>query len=201
MQFRQLALVAGLLAGGWIMAQVAAPLRAQRPDAPTTTTSEKQDDGDKSLRVRYAEAYQKLMEAELAKYEATNRQLPGTIRPSVMEALSMGVRKAADRVQAAKNGETNMGGSAILLAAQTDLGIAEASLRKAQQANLQQPNAVRAVEVTRLQAALDLARLRVDLAKQVESESPLSQLEWEVGQLREQVLELRLIVALLRDRN
>ena len=43
--------------------------------------------------------------------------------------------------------------------------------------------------------------MRIDKAKHLASESPLSNVRFELEQLREEVQELRLLVALLRFRN
>ena len=56
-------------------------------------------------------------------------------------------------------------------------------------------------EVDRLIAQRDLAKVKIEKAKHLASESPLSNVRFELEQLREEVQELRLMVVLLRFRN
>ncbi|MBI2826731.1 MAG: hypothetical protein HYX69_18825 [Planctomycetia bacterium] len=194
---RRLFLVAVLAACGWFTAQVASPLPAQQKSG--TPAASKDQNG--TLNVRYANAYLKLVEAELRKLQDTNRKLPGTIRPSVIEAMEAAVGEARDRLNAAQKQQSDMEGGLYLLAAQSELKAAQESLGKAEAANREVPDTVGRFEVARLQAALELAQVKLEKARILDADSPLAQVQWEIEQLREQVQDLRLIVALLRDRN
>ena len=48
---------------------------------------------------------------------------------------------------------------------------------------------------------MDLAKVRVDKARHLASESPLSNVRYELELLREDIQELQLLVALLMTRN
>ena len=85
--------------------------------------------------------------------------------------------------------------------AEAELRLAEDTLAKAQAANRRLAGTISQGEVDRLIAQRDLAKVRIDKAKHLASESPLSNVRFELEQLREEVQELRLLVALLRFRN
>lgn len=197
MSRRRLLFVASLAACGWLAVHVAAPLFAQpKSDAGAAG----QDSAVSDLDARYAQAYLRLVEATLAKYQEVNRRRPNTIRSGVISALQQNVRDARDRVKLAE-GDEKSDADIFVASAEADLKAAEESLRKASAANQQRPGVVGPEEVTRLKADIELAKIRVEKARHLASESPLSNVQFELEQLREDVQELRLIVALLRDRN
>jgi hypothetical protein len=186
------------VACGWLTVQVAAPLWAQqKDDAPA---SEVASGAEKDLDVRYAKAYLRLMEATLDKYQETNRRQPNTIRRGVIQAIQENVRDARERVTLAE-GDNTSDAALYVSSAEADLRAVQESIRKADTANAQRPGTIGKQEVDRLKADLELATIRVEKAKHLASESPLSNVRFEIEQLREDVQELRLIVALLRDRN
>jgi hypothetical protein len=179
----------------WLAVQGAAQGVAGTQDEPAAPAGDEQ-----ALDVRYAKAYLNLVEATLAKYQEPNRRQPNMIRRGVISALEETVREAQERVQLAVGDDKNQ--SAIYVAsAEAALRAAQESLRKAETANRQRPGTTGTFELARLKAEIDLAKVRVDKANHLASESPLSNVEYELEQLREDVQELRLIVALLRDRN
>ncbi len=189
-------LAAGLLLCGWLTAQVCPRLLADQQDQKAADKKEEKED----IQVQVAKAYVKVVEAEYNKYAETNRKLPGTIRPQVMQALQTAIREAQDRVKLAQNDDMS-DGEIYIASAKADLLDAEEALRKANAANLQFADTVGPSEVARLKAVIDLAKLKVQMADKLSSDTPLSRVSWELEQLREEVQELRLIVALLRDRN
>lgn len=189
-----------LLACAWLTAHLTAPLWAQ-PKEGADLADEKSDKAKESaLDVSYAKAYAKLMEATLARYAEINRAQPGTIRANVMQSLEEDVRDAQERVKHAEGDRVNI--SAIYVTkAEADLRIAEENLRKSEAARARSANAVSLGEIERLRAALNFSRINVEKAQHLASESPLSNVRYEMEQLREDVQELRLLVSLLRTRN
>lgn len=201
---RRWTLVAVFVACGWLTAQIATPLLAQHKDAAASTDKnsgqEKDPQKEKDLDVKYAKAYLALMEATMAKYQETNRRLPNTIRPSVVRALQESVREAQERLQLAEHDDVS-DAEIYVSSAQSDMREAEEAIRKAEAANLQFAGTVSDFEVRRLKAELEVAKIRAEKANHLASESPLANVRYELQQLREEVQELRMFVALLRDRN
>ncbi|HEY4310771.1 MAG TPA: hypothetical protein VGN12_15075 [Pirellulales bacterium] len=194
---------AGLAICGGLMLQFVTPLSAQQKDAPAADAQQddkKEKEKEKDLDLRYAKAYLKLMEVTLNKYRETNRKLPNTIRPSVMQAIEESVREARERVTLIDKDDTKEG-DIYLSGANAELRDATESLRKAEAANVQFSGTISAEEIERLKAELEVAMINVEKAKHLGSESPLANVRYELEQLREEVAELRMFVALLRDRN
>ena len=197
---RRWAFVAGLIACGWLAAQVATPLAAQQKADARRSDKASDKDQEHELDVKYAKAYLKLVEATLAKYEDTNRRLPNTIRPSVIQAIQEGVREARERLQLAQSDDVS-DSEIYVSGAEAELRAAEESLRKAEAANIQFSGTISQEEIERLKADVELCKIKVEKARHLASESPLSNVRFEIEQLREDVQELRMFVALLRDRN
>lgn len=189
---------AGLVACGWLTAQLCVPSQAE---AQNESKDKQKQNSHEDLDVRYAQAYAKLMEAELAKLNFSNRGVPGTIRPAVLEAAQVAVREAQDRVKLAKKSDDIPDHEIYVDAAKADLQYAEESLRKAEAANLQVRGTVSDVEMARLKAQLELAKTRIEVAGNLKGASPLVQAQYELEMLREQVQQMRIMISLLRDRN
>ena len=188
-------LVSGLLICGCFFVQLAAPLWGQQEtNAPKTGAAA---DRERELDIRYAEAYLKLMEATLARHEESNRTMPNTVRPTVIQGIQSAVREARERVELARRDEA--GDSEIYVSsAEAELRLAEEALRRSQAANAKGARAISDGEVARLRAQVDLAKVRVEKARHLASESPLSNVRYELELLREDVQELQIFVALLR---
>jgi hypothetical protein len=198
MSTRRLIFVGVLTLCVGLAAQVAAPLFAQQKD--DVQPSDKDRQTEQELDVQYAKAYLKLVEATLAKYQETNRRSPNTIRRGVITAIEENVRTAGDRVKLAESDDVS-DAQIYVSSAEARLRASQESLRKAESVNLQRPGTIGAPEVARLKAEIELGEMRIAKAKHLASESPLSNVRFEIEQLREDVAELRLIVSLLRDRN
>jgi len=201
MEYRRWIFVAGLAVCGLFAAQATSPTSAQqKTDSGAKSDKDSDKESEHDLDVRYAESYLKLVEATLAKYQYTNTKLPNTIRPAVMQAIQEGVREARDRVQLAKSDDAS-DAEIYVSSAASELRLAQDALRKAENANLQNSGTILQVEIDRLGAEVELAKVRVDKARHLAKESPLANVQYELEQLREDVQELRMFVALLRDRN
>jgi hypothetical protein len=198
MRTRQWTVLSLLAVSSWLALQVAAPLPAQQ--ASDAVSPAKESSTEKELNVRYAKTYLRLMEATLSKYQETNRRQPNVIRRGVIQAIEENVRDARERVQLAESDEARHA-EIYISSAQADLRAVQESLRKAEVANSQRSGTVSQVEIARLKAEIELATVRLEKARHLASESSLSNVEFELEQLREDVQSLRLIVALLRDRN
>ncbi len=193
-------LVAGLLLSMGYLAANASLLWGQKKAEADTSDSTSASDQERELEIRYAQAYLKVMEATLAKYDELNRRLPNTIRATVIQDIRDATRKAQERVQLAQSDE--VGDAQVYVAsAEANLRVAEDALRIAQAANSRTPRAVGDGEIGQLKAQVELAKVRVDRARHLASESPLSNVRYELELLREDVQELQIRVALLRTRN
>ncbi len=168
----------------------------QRADADSSKALTPTDQ-ENELAVRYAQAYLKLMEATLGKYEEMNQRQRNTIRPTVIQAIQEAVAKARERVQLAQSDDAN-DSQIYVLRAEAELRLVDESLRQADAVNKRLAGTVSAREVERLKSERDFAKIKVEKARHLATGSPLSNVRFELDQLREDVQDLRLIVALLR---
>ena len=93
------------------------------------------------------------------------------------------------------------GENPYVVAAQESLSIAEQSLRQAETANQRAPGAISEGEVARRQAEVNLARTRLEVAKQLVGADPLEIARWQILQLQEDVHNLRFRMQLMQYRN
>lgn len=192
MSTRRPILFVALFVGGALAALFVSPLLAQQEgDAPGASTTSSDRAEEKELNVRYAQAYLKVMEARLAEFQERNRKLPNTIRPAAVQLASEYVAKARERVKSAQDDDANES-AVYVLAAEAELRGAEAELQRAAAVNRQRPGTISAGEVARLQAQRELAIAKLAKARHLASESPLSNLRFEIDQLREDVQDLML---------
>lgn len=198
--WKQRWIIAGtLLIGVCLLGETASPLRGQKKPDDSQSTSAAEIEA-RELDIRYARAYLKLMEATLDKYEEINRRVGNTIRPAVIEGLRESVREANERVQLAQSDDAS-DAQVYVSSAEADLRLAEEALRKANLANSKSAGAVNAGEVARLAANVELAKVRIERARHLASESPLANVRYEMELLREDVQELQIRVSLLLSRN
>ncbi len=201
MLIRRWIIVAGLVVCGCLAIQVAGHLAAQQNDIPKK--SDKESDSQKErkeeleLDARYAKAYLRVMELTQERYQEMNRRQPNTIPLSVMQVIQEGVREARDRAQLVEKGD--LGYAEIYVAgAESDLRATQELLRKAEAANAVSAGAVSASQTELFKADVDRAKVKVEKARHLAAESPLSNVRFELGQLREEVQTLRMFVGLLR---
>lgn len=194
---RQGTLFCVLFAVLWMVTQAISPLLARQdgtgvdPQAPNSSNEERQ------LNVRYAQAHLNLVEARLAELVDRNRRAPNTIRPAAIQLAQESVGKARQRLESARNESANES-QAYVVRAEAELRAAEQELARAEKINQRLANSVSPAELARLKAQRELARIKVEKARHLASESPLSNIRFEIDQLREDVEELRLREAMSR---
>jgi hypothetical protein len=172
-------------------------LVSSAPGQKTEAPSEPAPSGDQELDMRYAQAYMRLMEATLAKYEEMNRRQPNLVRPAVIQAIQQGIARARDRVAWSQGDHATRSGI-YTTRAEAELQLAEDGLRKAEAVNQQRAGTIAAGEVERLRAQRDFCRIKLEKTRRLASESPAANARFELDQLREDVQDLRLQVDLLR---
>jgi hypothetical protein len=191
MSTRRWILICGLVTCGWMVTQIVRPSLARQETEPGKPESPAASGQDRELNVRYAQAYLRLMQARLAELDERNRRSPNTIRPVAIQLAQQNVEKARERLKAAEGDEVN-DFRVHVRQAETELRLTEENLRQAEAVNKRLPNTVTAGEIARLAAHRDLARLRVEKARHLASESELSHIRFELDQLREDIQELQL---------
>jgi hypothetical protein len=197
---RMTALGVSLLVCYWLAAQAAAPLLAQPKDSAGESDKNTVSAEEKALNLRYANAYLALLEVTLAKYEDMNRAAPNTIRPTVIQAIKNAVSDARSHLAQTESDEKNAS-EIYVKTAEARLQVSEDILKRSEAAVARNANAISPQEIARLKAARDLDKVKVEKARHLALESPLSNLQFEVTQLHEDVQELRMAVAILQSKN
>jgi len=201
---RKLIIAAGVGACLCVAIRVAGPVAAQQTDtagkAVKNSDQEKEKKQQLELDAKYAKAYLRLMGATLESYEEANRRQPNTIPTNVMHVIRNAARDARDRAQMLEKVDPN--DAEILLAcSESELNIAEASWRRVKDANAAAPNSFSAAKAAIVKANLELAKVRVEKARHLSDEPALSSVYFELAQLREQVQQLKILVALLGEKD
>ena len=174
----------------------AATPAAETPAATPANTESRTTD----LHVQFAQAHVQLMQLEIQKANEANARVPGTIPRFMMEQLRGELAYAQGRLNRAK-GLTDDSSNPYRDLAMSKLRLAEENLRKAELANRMNANTVSAVEVARRKALVEVERLRVELAKNLDLTSTAAVTQWELDELHDEVTYLRIMTARLIDRN
>jgi hypothetical protein len=198
-------LVCGAIAGvvgydAWATAAQDQPAAAEQPAATPAETPANSESRTTDLHVQFAQAHIQLMQLEIQKADEANARVPGTIPRFMMEQLRGELAYAQGRLNRAK-GLTDDSSNPYRDLAMSKLRLAEENLRKAELANRMNANTVSAVEVARRKALVDVERLRVELAKNLDLTSTAAVTQWELDELHDEVTYLRIMTARLIDRN
>jgi hypothetical protein len=198
MAARRWMLLCGLVLTAWLATQTISPSRGEQNAPAEGARGATEPDVEKALNQRYAAAYLKLMEATLGRFQEINQRNADIIRPAVIQTVQDGIGKARERLQMAENAEVN-DSKVYVLRAESDLRLSEEALKKSEAVNKRAAGTVSAKEIERLKAQIEFEKMKVEKARHLASESPLSNVRFELDQLREDVQELRLNVAILRS--
>lgn len=173
-----------LLALAVVAAMLQTPARTeQRTDASAS---------GEDVNVRYARAYLRLAKANLESVLAANRSVAELHSAVAVERLRADVKIAEELLrQALPSGSGNLH-QVHIQSAKSDQAIAELNLRNAIALNKRVPGTVSEVELEKIRSAAEVARLGVERARdKANSESELAHTQWQLEQLREAMLELR----------
>jgi hypothetical protein len=144
----------------------------------------------KGLEIRYAQANVELAMARLAQAESQNNQAADTITPDSIDMLKAGVKLTQDQLQQLQaTTATNPYGPQIA-AAEEDLKALVDDHNESVQANKLQAGAVPDPQLRREQAEIDVATARLVALKSLAQQPLEVRLEWEIGQLQDQVRAL-----------
>ncbi len=196
MKTSYLLLAAGLLLGAAMVAKSPGPSAV---DAAQPTASANQS-GAEILDVRYAQAFLKLAQADLRKAQDANERVPGTVPDSLLQPLAANVIVAKQRLARAEHPDDRKV-NPYVNSAEAMLQSAQDNWKKALAVNQREAGTVRQTEIDRLQALTELARVRLEQARALDTGSPLARATFDLEQLRLEVHRLYLEVSRLRDRN
>lgn len=169
-------------------------------DAPENAAAKAaRDEAVRQLNVKYAQLYLKLAKVNLEKAQSLNNRVAGAFSAVEVDRLTRLVQLAEDRLKSVqKSGKQS---EAYRQSAEATVNSAESTYRKSLATNERYPGAVSPLEVERQRLTLELAKLALEKANLIGgSNDALAGLQWEVDQLREDMLILRSRVEAITSR-
>jgi hypothetical protein len=189
------ALLAAFAAGGWHATSVSQTTRneAERSAAPAAGRAQA------DLNVAYTRAYLKLAQLNLDMAMEANTRYPGTMPDTVLQPLRELVAIAQAELQEALGGKGRDVHALRVRFSEVGIAPAEAALRAAETVNQRSPGTVSPRELERLRLQLEVARLELARARSVGLD--LEGLQWQLLDLRKDLLQLQSRVEQLVVRN
>ncbi len=150
-----------------------------------------QSGNHESVRVRYARANLRLAEIELEMALTENEKIRYLYSAETVERLRNNVAFAEELLRH----ETHPGNDGLhsihLRELEGTLKLAESELSSALEANTQVPGSISLMKVERLRAAVELARLALEKARDpAVTQSPIDHLQWQLERLRSELTRL-----------
>lgn len=174
----------------WLQAAEGPPGAGAAPSADKESNEELAADQQK-LNEKYAETFLRLSEVNLQKAEDFNARVPGAFSAAEVGRLRSIVSFARDRLNWVKGTNHRQSDANIFMADQA-LRAAEQNYDKAMSANNRVPGAVSILEMERLRLTVELAKMSREKAELVaRTNTPVDDVQWELDQLREDVMQLR----------
>jgi len=166
-----------LFAGGWGTAVV-----WSGPGPESTETS---------LDVQFSKAQLRVAELNLQKLKRTNQRLARTVPADVVGEYQQDVEIARLQLQAAESGNAAEAFAVWLRRAAANETAASAQWKSATAANQGVSNAVDPLDVERLAARMQLAKLQLARGQRLAASTPEAQMQWEMSLLVDDVQRLK----------
>ncbi len=179
----------GLLcfAGLYAFAQ---PPVVQRGDQATGQREAKEEE---SLEVRYARAHLDLAKLDLKRAEYWNQRIPDIITNRTMDFLRKHVEVDAEQLRQSQQPDFADIHQIYVRGAKAALDLAESDVARKQAAFEEVGGTYTALELDRAIAVLNVARLNYErTVSQQDSLQTISYLQWQLEELRNQILELQI---------
>jgi hypothetical protein len=158
--------------------------------SPKEMTHQQREEAISQLTIKYAKINLKLAQLNLQSAQAYNQNVAGSFSQAEVERLQRLAEMAQARLKWAETHGNQA--DANRLSAELAVQSAEVTYRKALATNNQRPGAISPTILEQRRLTLELARLNVRKAELVgHSASQLEDLQWQVDQLREDMLILR----------
>ncbi len=174
-----------------ILACAVAPLSMANADPPTPTSSE--SDGEESLDVRHARAHLELAELEMRHALEWNKRIPGLFSERTIAYLRKHVEIDGEQLSQSIAHQNPDVHEIYIRGAQAAVELADADVQRRQAIYKSFPDNFHALELDRAIAVAKVAKLNLErtVAKKGSIDT-LSQLQWQVEELRNQLLELQI---------
>ena len=145
------------------------------------------------VEVRLSRAHLELAKLDLQRALETNKRVPNVFSTEFIETLRLHVEIDEAQLEQCLKGEDADPHQVCIRSAEAALKIAETDLKGIRATHQRMPSADSALQVERAAVVAKIAKLNIEKIKQLEnSESVLTHLQWQIDDLRHQVLELQM---------
>ena len=150
---------------------------------------------EESLEVRYARAHLELAQLDLKRAEYWNRRIPDLISARTIDFLKKHVEVDAEQLRQSQQENYADVSQIYLSGAKAALELAEADVARKQATFSSNGGTASALELDRALAVANVARLNLERTmSQNDSSQSISYLQWQLEELRNQILELQIKV-------
>jgi hypothetical protein len=144
----------------------------------------------KALEKAYAKANLGLAQARLAQAQSENQAVGGSVSSGMLAELQAGVQLTQERLRQIESDAPGDAFAPQIAAAEDALRALVADHAESIKANGIQANAVPVTELRREEAEIIVAKARLDALKVIGREPAGVQVQWEIGQLQDQIRAL-----------
>lgn len=150
-------------------------------------------DPDESVDVRLARAHLELARLDLRSAREANERIADLFPAGHIDRLRLHVATDEAQLEQALTGEAADPHQICIRSAEAAVEMAEADLQRLRAAHERMPTAVRESSVERAAVVAEIARLNLERARHLDAdELLLTHLQWQIDDLRHQVLELQM---------
>ena len=185
------------------LSAVADPPTVQSSEGTTVQSSDRvaeqkatsNQEQEESLEVRYARAHLDLAKLDLKRAEYWNRQIPDVVSARTLDYLKKHVQIDAEQLRQTQQENYADVQQIYLAGAKAAVELAEADVARKQLSLKKTGGTYAALELDRAVAVLNVAKLNYErTASQQDSLQTISYLQWQLEELRNQILELQVKV-------
>ena len=164
--------------------------KAEKPE-PENPSSPPKD--DESIEVRLARAHLQLAKLDLHRAMEANKQIPNVLPDTFIETLQLHVVIDEEQLRHCLNGEHHDSDQMCIRRAEARVKIADADMKRTRAVHERMQSTTSKLDLERATAVANIARLNLERTREPEhSESIVTHLQWQIDDLRHQVLELQM---------
>ena len=176
-----------------ILAGLLARPGSQAEEPASASTAQRNSGAGEGLEARYARTSLRRATLQLEQALEENRRMPGLYSDPLIERLRQNVQVAEQQLEHALRPEKVDRHEVHVRSAEAALRMAESELRHAEELRRRLPRSYTDNDLERFRLSVEIARLRLERARDPETfASPQAHLQWQVEDLRQELLDLRL---------
>jgi len=152
------------------------------------------DNSQDSVEVRYARASLNLAKLELKHIKDVNAKTPGTFPTVMIEPVRAAVKIAEAQLDYALHRDVKALHKIHIAKLDADVKTAEDRLQRMVAAKQRSPNAIDNADLDLLRMKVEAVRLAREKAHSIDPQTPIEHLQWQIGELQKEILQLNIRV-------